>query len=844
MRRSVSLVLALAAAALWPAAARRTRPSSPTTAPRALQDTVDQIDSACSDGDVPRPRSARSRRRTPQINELPAAVDRKLRRNLRCVGRPDRRSRLDRDCKGDEADARRPTPTETPTETPTPTPTATPTETPTPTATATPTRDRHADRDGDRRRPDDGGRHRGARRMRRREADALFAGRYRLERRLGVGGMATVQLAFDTRLERYVAVKLLAEHLAEDASFVSRFRREALAAARLVHPNIVQVFDFGLDESTHRNFIVMEYVDGQSCAEILREQGPLAPRRGRRHPRARPAAGSTTRTATASCTATSSPATCCAADDGLVKLADFGIAKARRGVRHHAGRLGARHRRLPRARAGARRGGRPGVGPLRARRRRLPAAGRPPALRRRVADRPRAPAGHRPAAAARRARPRRPGARWPPPSRAPCTATPSTATPTPAEMETALRDGLRGRAPGRTPTRRGRWPTRPPPRGCSTGTGATVGAAAHASRDRAAPPAGAARRAAAAAPRRRPRRPRRRRRREAQRRRRLRAFVRLLVVLALAAAGFAAYRRSNDSALQERPAAARTSSGQVDQRDRGAARPDRGQHAVVSGGRRRCGSSSGARSRRRGGTARRGGRARRARGRARAGVAALRARARRAHGAAEHAGPQLVEARRPAGRSETSRSSTSSPSSSPVSSPASVKRCALGPSGIAEWSSPAAVTAPRGQAEQRHVVRRPPHRAARRGRARRASQLGRGRSGLRHVVDDEGGRSRRRTGRRRTAAPRRRRARTRSPGGARARRPPCPRRGRSRSRARRARRRPPRGRRGRSRRRARACPARRRRRRAAAPPRRAVARAISAANVRGALAPAAPPRRP
>src|SRR5215212_6614201 len=102
--------------------------------------------------------------------------------------------------------------------------------------------------------------------------DDLFADRYKLGRRLGVGGMATVQLAFDTRLERNVAVKLLAEHLAQDTNFVSRFRREALAAARLVHPNIVQVFDFGLDDATHRNFIVMEYVPGQSCAEILREQ--------------------------------------------------------------------------------------------------------------------------------------------------------------------------------------------------------------------------------------------------------------------------------------------------------------------------------------------------------------------------------------------------------------------------------------------------------------------------------------------------------------------------------------------------------------------------------------------
>ena len=102
-----------------------------------------------------------------------------------------------------------------------------------------------------------------------------IAGRYRIERRLGVGGMSTVQLAFDDRLERYVAIKLLAEHLADDPTFVSRFRREALAAARLVHPNIVQVFDFGLDEPSSQHFIVMEHVQGHSCAELLRDRGHL-----------------------------------------------------------------------------------------------------------------------------------------------------------------------------------------------------------------------------------------------------------------------------------------------------------------------------------------------------------------------------------------------------------------------------------------------------------------------------------------------------------------------------------------------------------------------------------------
>ena len=105
--------------------------------------------------------------------------------------------------------------------------------------------------------------------------DSKIAGRYRVEGRLGVGGMSTVLLAFDERLERYVAVKLLAEHLADDATFVSRFRREALAAARLVHPNIVQVFDFGLDHDTTQHFIVMERVTGHSCAELLRDRGHL-----------------------------------------------------------------------------------------------------------------------------------------------------------------------------------------------------------------------------------------------------------------------------------------------------------------------------------------------------------------------------------------------------------------------------------------------------------------------------------------------------------------------------------------------------------------------------------------
>lgn len=154
-----------------------------------------------------------------------------------------------------------------------------------------------------------------------------IAGRYRLESKLGVGGMSTVHLALDTRLERHVAVKLLAEHLADDPAFVSRFRREALAAARLVHPNVVQVFDFGFDEQSHHHFIVMEHVSGRSCAEILRDRGHLE-------------VGEATDIVGQACQGLDyahrngvvhrdvKPGNLLVSETGVVKLADFGIAKA------------------------------------------------------------------------------------------------------------------------------------------------------------------------------------------------------------------------------------------------------------------------------------------------------------------------------------------------------------------------------------------------------------------------------------------------------------------------------------------------------------------------------------
>jgi eukaryotic-like serine/threonine-protein kinase len=106
------------------------------------------------------------------------------------------------------------------------------------------------------------------------EAGSL-SGRYALRDRLGSGGMSNVYRATDLILERTVAVKILAEHLSDDERFVARFRREALAVAKLIHPHIVQVYDTGVDEGRH--YIVMEYVEGRSGAQLLQRDGTLDP---------------------------------------------------------------------------------------------------------------------------------------------------------------------------------------------------------------------------------------------------------------------------------------------------------------------------------------------------------------------------------------------------------------------------------------------------------------------------------------------------------------------------------------------------------------------------------------
>jgi beta-lactam-binding protein with PASTA domain/tRNA A-37 threonylcarbamoyl transferase component Bud32 len=107
--------------------------------------------------------------------------------------------------------------------------------------------------------------------------DTIIDERYRVLDRIGSGGMADVYCAEDTELGRKVAIKLLYRRFAEDDEFVQRFRREASAAAGLQHPNVVQVYDRGEWDDTY--YIAMEFLDGRSLKQIIREEGPLAPDR-------------------------------------------------------------------------------------------------------------------------------------------------------------------------------------------------------------------------------------------------------------------------------------------------------------------------------------------------------------------------------------------------------------------------------------------------------------------------------------------------------------------------------------------------------------------------------------
>ena len=110
-------------------------------------------------------------------------------------------------------------------------------------------------------------------------ADALLGrtvdDRYRVDTRIAVGGMATVYRALDLRLDRTVALKVMHGQWAEDPDFLSRFRAEARAAARLAQPNVVGVYDQG--EWDGLVYLIMEYVPGRNLRAVLRDAGPLSP---------------------------------------------------------------------------------------------------------------------------------------------------------------------------------------------------------------------------------------------------------------------------------------------------------------------------------------------------------------------------------------------------------------------------------------------------------------------------------------------------------------------------------------------------------------------------------------
>src|SRR5215469_201854 len=104
----------------------------------------------------------------------------------------------------------------------------------------------------------------------------LLDGRYRVEAHLAQGGMATVYLGTDTRLDRTVALKIMHAELASDEDFVRRFVAEARSVARLSHPNVVTVYDQGADGRTL--YLAMEYVPGRTLRDLLHERTALRPR--------------------------------------------------------------------------------------------------------------------------------------------------------------------------------------------------------------------------------------------------------------------------------------------------------------------------------------------------------------------------------------------------------------------------------------------------------------------------------------------------------------------------------------------------------------------------------------
>ncbi|MEV0928267.1 Stk1 family PASTA domain-containing Ser/Thr kinase [Streptomyces spongiicola] len=164
----------------------------------------------------------------------------------------------------------------------------------------------------------------------------VLDGRYRVDARIAVGGMATVYRAVDTRLDRLIALKVMHPALAADASFVERFIREAKSVARLSHPNVVGVYDQGAQGAYV--YLAMEYVAGCTLRDVLRERGALRPRAaldilepvlaalGAAH-----RAGFVHRDM--------KPENVLIGDDGWVKVADFGLVRAVGSVTSSTGSL-------------------------------------------------------------------------------------------------------------------------------------------------------------------------------------------------------------------------------------------------------------------------------------------------------------------------------------------------------------------------------------------------------------------------------------------------------------------------------------------------------------------------
>lgn len=155
----------------------------------------------------------------------------------------------------------------------------------------------------------------------------IIDGRYQLTRVVGSGGMATIYAAIDLRLDRQVAVKIMHSHLAQDEQFVSRFIREAKAAASLSHPNIVAVLDQGWNQGgSPCVFIVMELIEGATLRDYLIEQGSLSPER---------ALSIITPVASALAAAHKlgivhrdiKPENILVSKEGRIKIADFGLAR-------------------------------------------------------------------------------------------------------------------------------------------------------------------------------------------------------------------------------------------------------------------------------------------------------------------------------------------------------------------------------------------------------------------------------------------------------------------------------------------------------------------------------------